>query len=1191
MDAERAVVAPVTAIDDPPYVRDVADVAASFATDTASGLSAADAATRLAQSGPNAITSEKPPSVWAIAVGQFRNPMNIMLVAVVVVSFAIDEVATAIMVALLILLNVVLGSRQELKARASVTALSSLQVPQAKAVRDGVLALVPAVDLVPGDLVQVEAGDIVPADGRIVHSATLETQEAALTGESAPVGKNAAVLPDAAVGLGDRSNMLFQNTSVTRGTASMIVTATGMQTQMGQIATMLTSVTRSRSPLQKELDSLTKVLGIIAWSAVAFIFVVGLARGMDAQELFLLGTAMAISAIPTGLPAFVSGLLSLGAKQLADAKAIVKNLTDVETLGATSAINTDKTGTLTMNQMMVSVVYADGAWFTVDGEGYRKTGAIRSAAGVAVPDFTNLALGMVLDSDATVADDGAVVGDPTEAALVVLAAKLNVDAEETRRAFPRLAEVPFDSEYKFMATFHRTTLGGRERIVQLVKGGPDVVLARCARAGGPLRDTHVPIDDARPDLDAANSRMGGQGLRVLAFAARFVEDDELDAMQSDPMSLTHDLDFVGMVGIIDPLRVEAKAAVQTALGAGIDVRMITGDHAVTAGAIGAELGLGAGAMSGSELQGLSDDELARRLPALHVFGRVSPEDKLRLARVMQEQGLIVAMTGDAVNDAAALKQADIGVAMGSGSEVTKQAGRMILTDDNFGTLVNAVEIGRRVYDKIVSYVRYQMTQLLALVILFIAATIFDVNEGVALTPLMVIYLLIFVTVGRCRRHRPRPGDPDVMHRPPRDPKVPITNRTAVILWVVYGTVFAAAAFVPLVAGPDEPSTTHATASLTMTFVVMGLGTVFNALTNRRDPASGLTPPILTAVGVAIVPVVLIFLATQLPSLQTGMLTTPLSGTAMAGGDRSGARAPVRHRGGQVDPAPASPRRCNPRHRAGRRPGPRGQELIAWRRRVPKMKEKEYQHELRRLHGELVATPGVGQGIREPRCACCSKGATPRARAGRSRRSPNASSPRVFRVVALPAPTEREKSQMYIQRYVPHLPAGGEVVIFDRSWYNRAGVERVMGFCTDEQAERFLEQAPAVEKAMIDSGIRLIKYWLEVSADEQTRRLESRIDDPRKVWKLSDMDLASYTRWDDYSRARDEMFAATDTAWAPWYVAHTDDKKRARLNVITHLLSQIPYEAPKRKKIALPERVVHDAVATTTAEPRFIPTPF
>jgi Ca2+-transporting ATPase len=572
----------------------------------------------------------------------------------------------------------------------------------------------------------------------------------------------------------------------------------------------------------------------------------------------------------------VSGLLSLGAKELADSKAIVKNLTDVETLGATSAINTDKTGTLTMNEMMVSVVYVDGGWFTVEGEGYRKSGAIRSAAGVPVPDFTNLALAMALDSDATVADDGSVVGDPTEAALVVLAAKLGVDAEETRRTYPRVTEVPFDSEYKFMATFHRAELAGRERVIQLVKGGPDVVLARCSQAGGPLRDDAKPIDHARADIDAANARMGAQGLRVLAFAARFVDEEELAQAGDDAISLTHDLGFVGLVGIIDPLRVEAKGAVRTALGAGIDVRMITGDHAVTAQAIGQELGLGPGAISGPELQALSDDELISRLPELHVFGRVSPEDKLRLARVMQEQGMIVAMTGDAVNDAAALKQADIGVAMGSGSEVTKQAGRMILTDDNFGTLVHAVEIGRRVYGKIVSYVRYQMTQLLGLVILFLAATILDVNDGVALTPLMVLYLLLITAAGVVVLALD-PGDPDVMHRPPRDPSVPIANRSAITMWLVYGAVLALAGFLPLVLGPDEPSTTRPSAALTMAFMVMGLSTVGNALTNRRDPGTGLAPPVLRALGVSLVPITMLVLATQLPSLQRGMLTQPLTG--------------------------------------------------------------------------------------------------------------------------------------------------------------------------------------------------------------------------------------------------------------------------------------------------------------------------
>ena len=474
-------------------------------------------------------------------------------------------------------------------------------------------------------------------------------------------------------------------------------------------------------------------------------------------------------------------------------------------------------------------------------------------------------------------DAGAVVGDPTEAALVVLAAKLGVDADETRRTYPRLAEVPFDSDYKFMATFHRVRVDGREQVIELVKGAPDVVLARCSQSGGPLSGAQVPIEAANPDIAAANERMGQQGLRVLAFAARLIAEDQLVAMAEDPMALTQELSFVGLVGIIDPLRAEAKGAVRTALNAGIDVRMITGDHAVTAQAIGATLGLGPGAISGKELAALSDEELARRLPELHVFGRVTPDDKLRLARAMQAEGMIVAMTGDAVNDAAALKQADIGVAMGSGSEVTKQAARMILTDDNFGTLVQAVEIGRRVYEKIVAYVRYQMTQLISLVLLFVAATAFNINQGIALTPSMVLYLFLGATATCVVIIAVDPGDPEVMRRAPRDPKVPITNRAAVLHWLLYAGVLFLAALVPLVAGPDEPSATAPSAALTMTVVVMGLGTVFNALTNRRDPASGLAPPLLKAAAIGLIPVALLIIATRVDFLQSALLTKPLTG--------------------------------------------------------------------------------------------------------------------------------------------------------------------------------------------------------------------------------------------------------------------------------------------------------------------------
>ncbi|MDQ7994143.1 MAG: cation-transporting P-type ATPase, partial [Propionicimonas sp.] len=803
---------------------------------------------------------------WAVMLLQVRDPMNLMLVAVSVVSFFINQVPVGVLVAALVVLNVVLGTRQEMQARASVDALARMQVPQAKVVRDGTLGLVPATALVPGDLV--------PADGRLLRSATLETQEAALTGESAPIAKDPARLEAADVALGDRINMVFQNTSVTRGTASLVVTETGMRTQMGQIASMLSAVPPTRSPLQREMNQLTKVLSAIAWSAVAIIVVLGVLRGQSLEAVMLLGISMAVSAIPTGLPTFVQALLAYGAKQLAEHKAVVKNLNDVETLGAVSAINSDKTGTLTMNQMMVRQLYVGGAWYKVTGDGYGKSGQILHAAGGTTPPFTRLAYGLCLDSDATVSDDGAVVGDPTEAALVVLAAKVGVDAEATRRAYPRFAEVPFDSAYKYMATFHHLPVDGDQQFVELVKGGPDVIIDRCSHVLVGENEV-VPIARAKDDLLAANRSMSEQGLRVLAFAVRRLDGQE-DAVAADPQSFVTDLVFAGMVGIIDPLRPEAVEAVRTAHSAGIEVRMITGDHAITASAIGAELGLGPGAISGAEMAALADAELVAALPDLHVFGRVTPQDKLRLARLMQESGDVIAMTGDAVNDAAALKQADIGVAMGSGSEVTKQAGKMILTDDNFGTLVTAIRLGRSVYDKIVSFVRYQMTQLLSLVMLFLAASIFQINGGSALTPMMVLFLNFFVSIFPViviMRDRPTPG---IMTRPPRDPKVTISNRRAVVEWIVYGFVLFAATLVPLLAAPGPQTPGGPSTGMTMAFVVMAFGTIGSGIVLRRDPDSGLTPPVLDAVKTMSIPLLITIAAVELEFLQRLLDTMSLT---------------------------------------------------------------------------------------------------------------------------------------------------------------------------------------------------------------------------------------------------------------------------------------------------------------------------
>ncbi len=851
----------------------VADVLAELGADPAAGLTGTEAGARAATYGPNLIASEPPPSTWAVALIQLKDSMNLMLVAVTFVSLAIGQAATAAIVAFLVVFNVVLGTRQELKARASVDALAKMQTPQAKVVRDGSLSQISANDLVPGDVVNLEAGDIVPADGRLIRSATLETQEAALTGESAPISKAAEVIDEREVALGDRSNMVFQNTSVTRGTGTIVITETGMSTEMGKIATMLSGVAPSKSPLQRELDGLTKVLGAIAWVAVAVIVVLGVVRGEDLDQVLLLGVAMAISAIPTGLPTFVQAMLAYGAKQLAEAKAVVKNLTDVETLGATSAINSDKTGTLTMNEMMVRQMYVRAHWYVVAGEGYAKSGAIRAAAGDSTPDFTQLAYGLTLCSDATVSDAGAVIGDPTEAALVVLAAKIGVDAEQSRREYPRLAEVPFDSAYKFMATFHEVPApSGGQRFVELVKGGPDVVLDRCSTML--VEDRVVPIDAEQ--VLAANREMSEHGLRVLAFAMRDLSG-QVEAVQADPMAFVEDLQFVGLVGIIDPLRPSAIHAVRTAQAAGIEVRMITGDHAITAGAIGAELGLGPGAISGAEIAAMSDEELTEALPALHVFGRVTPQDKLRLAKLMQGRGDIVAMTGDAVNDAAALKQADIGVAMGSGSEVTKQAGKMILTDDNFGTLVRAIELGRSTYEKVVGYVRYQMSQLISLVLLFLAASIFDINAGVAMTPLMVLFLNFFISVFPviAIMHE-EPGE-GAMTRPPRDPAVALANPTAVRHWLLYGGVLFVVTLVALLAGPGELSVDEPNVPMTMAFAVMALGTILSGLVLRRDPEPGLAPPLLPAVRTLSIPVALTVVAVEWTFMQGLLGTTSLSG--------------------------------------------------------------------------------------------------------------------------------------------------------------------------------------------------------------------------------------------------------------------------------------------------------------------------
>jgi len=860
------------------------DVLATLGVDAGSGLAAGEVQRRLAEYGPNQIATEPPPTLRELAKGQLSNPMNIMLLVVAVASFAIGQVATGTIVGALVTFNVVMGTNQERKAMASVEALAQLQVPKARVRRDGTVDEIDATDLVPGDVLLLEAGDLVPADGRIIVSASLEVQEAALTGESAPVAKDRATLPAGETALGDRTDLVFQNTQVTRGSATAIVVATGESTQMGRIADMVTATRRSKSPLQRELDGLTKLFGFLAWTAVAVIAIFGIVRGQDGTTLVLLCVSTAISAIPTGLPTFVQLMLSSGAQRLAESQAVVRSLTDVETLGGTTVINSDKTGTLTMNAMTATTMLTGGQWYTIDGGGYAKSGAIRGAAGAPTPDFTRLALGLTLCSDATVADDETIIGDPTEAALVVLAAKIGVDAEETRRTLPRRAEVPFDSEYKFMATFHDRPEGWTGPVADhphfaTVKGAPDVVLQRCGAAW--WHGEVVPIDQVRDELLAANQQLSERGLRVLAFAARGLSDDELATAIEDPMPAVADLLFVSLVGIIDPLRAEAKDAVQIALTAGIDVRMITGDHTVTARAIADELGLGPGVITGTELGGLDDAKVIEQLPELHVFGRVAPEDKVRLARLMQESGEVVAMTGDAVNDAAALKQADIGVAMGSGSEVTKQAGKLVLTDDNFATLVHAVDLGRDIYRRISTYVRLQLTVLSSVLLLMLTATILNINEGVALFPMQLLFAKLFVVVTVVVGLIVDVADPGVMQRPPRTPGTRIANRPQVIRWVMSGILIAGPALALVRWGPDEPSTTDASISMTMAFAVVALSAVNNGLVMRREGEPWWSAPLFPYLGWIILGWFLTWAAVELGMLQRPLDTISLTGNQWA----------------------------------------------------------------------------------------------------------------------------------------------------------------------------------------------------------------------------------------------------------------------------------------------------------------------
>jgi len=813
-----------------PVASDVAVVAHALGVDPEQGLSSAQVQERLASTGPNRLAEGKTESGYRAFLRQYEDFMQwVLLGAAVVNQIVTGETGTTVVLAGLTVFNAVVGLRQESKAEESVKALAKMMKTIARVRRGGQAVEIDAENLVPGDVVLVEAGNRIPADGRVFVAATLEIEEAALTGESLPVGKSTDPVPGEDVPLGDRTCMAYMNTAVTRGRGEFIVTATGMNTEIGHIADMLANTETSKTPLQKQLDALSKIIASIAAVALVIVVLLGLARGESFDTLFVTGVALAVAAIPTGLPAVVTALLSMCTREIARRNAIVKRLPAVETLGSTSAICSDKTGTLTLNKMTARELVIPGHnRYTISGEGYSTVGEIKHVGGERY-DLDPYLLPMVLCADA-VLDGEALIGDPTEGALIVLGEKGGLHINDTRAALPRVAEVPFDSDYKFMATFHEMKADdGRPVVRCYVKGAPDVLIGRATTIRNPDGTLVAITDDNRHLALEANDTIAKAGERVMVLAQRDFEPGTVHP-DADLLGLVQELTLLAMVGIVDPPRAEARAAIAECHDAGIRVRMITGDHATTAAAIARELGIEGRAVTGTEFAAMSDERLLHEIDEIGVVARVAPEDKVRLVRLLKEKGNVVAMTGDGVNDAPALKTADIGVAMGiTGTEVSKEAAVMILTDDNFATIVGAVSYGRTLYDNLLKYLRFQMSTLVAYIAIFIGAGIVGIASGAPLNPLQILWLNMVVDIPLAIAlgfDQPARG---LMARPPRPVGDPVLSRNNWIRLCVQGAVMTVGALVAYQIGDHQDG---AIVAATMLLTALSVFHVFAALLCR-----------------------------------------------------------------------------------------------------------------------------------------------------------------------------------------------------------------------------------------------------------------------------------------------------------------------------------------------------------------------
>lgn len=788
------------------------DVLQELHSDRTAGLTENQVQEIRRQYGENKLREKKKKTNLQRFLDQFKDVMILILIAAAIISFAIacvegepKEFFEPALILLIVILNAIMGVMQESKAEKALDALKNLSAPHARVIRDGEEKVIDAVDLVPGDIIRLEAGDFIPADARLLRSVSLKSEESALTGESVPSEKDATIIVDEKAPLGDRSNMVFSGCSITYGTATAVVTATGMNTEMGKIANLLDNEEEGQTPLQKKLAQLGKYLGILALAACAIIFVVGIANGIPALEIFMTAVSLAVSAIPEGLPAIVTIVLSIGVQRMVKKNAIIRRLPAVETLGSASIICSDKTGTLTQNRMTLVKAYLDGADGTED---------ITTQNSQEVRKLLTLG---TLCSDGSVVFHGKEeqhIGDPTETAIVLAAHKNGMPKDELNRKYPRLAEIPFDSDRKLMTTVNR--MDGKNIVI--VKGAFDVMASRCIK-GNLTKAAQV------------NQEMSQNALRVLAVAYK-----EMDAVPQEPTSdeLENGLTFLGLVGMIDPPRPEAKAAVATCRKAGIKPVMITGDHVVTASAIAKELGIlekGDMAITGAELDAMTDSELDGQVERISVYARVSPENKIRIVKAWQRKGQVVSMTGDGVNDAPALKAADIGCAMGiTGTDVAKGAADMTLTDDNFATIVDAVREGRGIYANIKKVVGFLLgTNIGEVITVFVAMLLWHKSPLLSMQLLMINLVtdsLPAIALGM------EPVESDIMDSKPKPKDEGLFAHGFGVRTVLQGVMFGILSLIAFYLG--ESMTGQLEGGQTLTFMVLALSQVVQAFNMRSE---------------------------------------------------------------------------------------------------------------------------------------------------------------------------------------------------------------------------------------------------------------------------------------------------------------------------------------------------------------------